>query len=340
MNKHNTAIHLSDIQAASHRIRPEAIVTPLLESPQINQALGGRVLFKAEVLQKTGSFKFRGAMNFLRQVKAAEGVRHVVAYSSGNHAQAVAATAQMLGLKATIVMPEDAPAMKIEGTRFYGAEVVLYNRRTESREEMAHRLVVQYKAVLVPPYDHPFTIAGQGTVGLELVEQAQALETSLDAVFVPCSGGGLTAGCALAVKTMSPQTHVYSVEPEGFEDTARSLAQGQRVSIDAIGNNTLCDALMMPQPGVVTFPINARYVTRGLSVSDDAVYKAMAMMFQHLKLVVEPGGAVGLAALLSGQWDCQGKTVAIILSGGNVDPQVFMQALHPLAKDTPMTLST
>jgi threonine dehydratase len=317
-----------DIVKARIRIAGKALVTPLLESPVINTRSGGRVLLKAESLQKTGSFKFRGASHFIARLDEQTRKQGVVAYSSGNHAQAVSAAAQQAGVPAVIVMPEDAPRVKIEGTRFYGAQIVFYNRLTQSREEIAATIAEESAAVLLPPYDHPFTMAGQGTVGLELVEQAAALDEALDAVLIPCSGGGLAAGCSIAMKAQSPHTAIYCVEPTGFDDTARSLAAGRRVFIEEPGGATICDALMLPTPGELTFPVLLANLQGGLVVTDTEVQQAMAIAFHHLKLVLEPGGAVALAAVLSGKLDCRGKTVGVVLSGGNVDTGMFCAALR------------
>jgi threonine dehydratase len=316
----------ADIEAAAARISGQAIVTPLLEHPELNERLGGRLLIKPEVLQRTGSFKFRGAYNRIASIPADQRGKGVLAYSSGNHAQGVAAAARLLGLPATIVMPADAPAIKIANTSADGASIVFYDRYAEDREAVTAALLAETGATLVRPFDDPLIVAGQGTCGLELMRQARALDATLDAVLVCCGGGGLTAGTGLAVKTLSPRTEIYSVEPEGFDDTLRSLASGARE-----GNRpearSICDALLSPMPGELTFAINRRLLSGGLSVSDAEVERAMAFAFNRLKLVVEPGGAVGLAAVLSGKIQTAGRTTAIILSGGNVDPAVLQGAL-------------
>jgi threonine dehydratase len=246
----------------------------------------------------------------------------VVAYSSGNHAQGVAAAAQLLGLPATIVMPADAPAIKLDNTRGYGAEVVTYSRTRQSRDAVAAAIASERGAILVPPYDDPYIIAGQGTCGLEIVRQAAGTDARLDALLVCCSGGGLMAGCALAVSELSPKTAIYAVEPEGFDDTARSLAGGERVANEPAAPSP-CDALMASTPGELTFAINRRLVSGGLAVSDSDVADAMAFAFRELKLVLEPGGAAALAAVLSGRFEARGKAVALTLSGGNVDPETY-----------------
>ncbi len=316
----------ADIEAAAARLAGQAVVTPLLEFPALNSELGGRVLIKPETLQRTGSFKFRGAYNKITQLPRKARAAGVVAYSSGNHAQGVAAAAALLGVPAAIVMPSDAPAIKIDNTRGYGAEVVLYDRYQEVREGVAKALAEQRGATLVPPYDDPDIIAGQGTCGLETARQAAALGARLDAMLVCCGGGGLVSGTALAMAELSPETALYSVEPDGFDDTARSLAAGRRLE-NAPDARSFCDALLAPTPGALTFALNRRLLAGGLAVSDAEAGAAMAYAFRHLKLVVEPGGAVALAAVLSRRFDVRGRTVALTLSGGNVDPKIFADAV-------------
>lgn len=316
----------TDIQAARRRLAGEAVVTPVSESPLLNEVTGGRVLFKAECLQRTGSFKFRGAWNFISQLGEEARQAGVVAYSSGNHAQGIAAAAKLRGLPALIVMPSDTPAVKKANTRAYGAEIVTYDRATQSREAIAAEIARERGAVIVPPYEHPHIIAGQGTVGLELAEQAAERGLSLDQVLVPVSGGGLTAGIALAMAAVSPKTVVNCVEPEGFDDHRRSLAAGERQR-NAEVTGSICDALMAQEPGELTFAINRRLVGEGLVVSEQEVKKAMREAFSHLKLVVEPGGAVAFAAVLSGGVETRGRTIGVVLSGGNVDAQLFAEVL-------------
>lgn len=320
----------TDIRSAALALEGKAYKTPLLESPLLNERLGCRLLVKPETLQRTGSFKFRGAYNRISRIPENQRGGGVVAFSSGNHAQGVAAAAQMLGLPALIVMPEDAPAIKVANTRAYGAEIVFYDRYTENREDIANDLVAERKATLVRPFDDPLIIAGQGTVGLELAAQAKQREASLDSVLCPCGGGGLISGSALALKSMSPQTKVYGVEPAGFDDTARSLEAGEILS-NAAGATSICDALLSPEPGELTLKLNARLLAGMFAVSDDSVKEAMRAAFKYLKLVVEPGGAVALAAVLSGQYEATGKTVGIIMSGGNVDEEVYQKALEETA---------
>lgn len=317
---------LADIEAASERLSGHAVVTPLLEPPALALETGARVLIKPEPLQRTGSFKFRGAYNKISQISPERRAAGVVAYSSGNHAQGVAAAAQLLGVPATIVMPADAPEIKIANTRGYGAEVVLYERASESREARATEIADQRGATLVRPYDDPDIIAGQGTCGLEIARQAEAAGATLDAVLICCGGGGLTAGSATALSALAPCAAVHTVEPAGFDDTARSLAAGERLANET-GARSFCDALLSPKPGALTFQVNRHLITSGLVVDDQEVAKAMAYAFRVLKLVVEPGGAVALAALLSGKLEVAGKTVAVVLSGGNVDPETFARAI-------------
>ncbi|HLY58787.1 MAG TPA: threonine/serine dehydratase [Stellaceae bacterium] len=316
----------NDVGAAAARLAGWALRTPLLESPTLNARLGLRLLLKAEPLQRTGSFKFRGAFNRLSMLGPAERAAGIVAFSSGNHAQGVAHAATLLGIRSLIVMPQDAPAIKLANTRGYGAEVVTYDRWREDREAVAARIAGERGSVTVKPYDDAAVIAGQGTVALEAVEQAKALGAELDTFVVPAGGGGLTAGCVLAVTTMSPGTRIYTAEPVGFDDHARSLAAGERVTNDPAAR-TICDALMAPTPGRMTFAINAPRLAGGVVASDDEVRHAMAIAFQEFKLVLEPGGAVALAAVLAGRLP-DAKTVGVVASGGNVDPAAFAQSLR------------
>ena len=316
----------ADVEAAARQLRRLAVRTPLLESPLLNEVLGGRLLIKPEPLQRTGSFKFRGAYNRISRLSDDERKRGVVAYSSGNHAQGVAAAAHMMEAPATIVMPRNAPAIKIENTRAWGAEVVLYEHSSESRERVGRQIAEERGLTLVPPFDNPLIIAGQGTVGLELAEQAEEAGAVLDAVLSPCGGGGLISGCSLALRARCPNTDIFSVEPEGFDDTARSLASGSRERV-LVNAESFCDALLAPMPGELTFAINRELLSGGLAVSDDEVARAMRTALLYFKLVAEPGGATALAAALTGKYDCRGKTVAVVVSGGNVDPEVFGSAL-------------
>ena len=285
------------------------------------------MLIKAEVLQRTGSFKFRGAYNFISQLDNETRSRGIVAFSSGNHAQAVAAVAEMFDISATIVMPADAPRLKIEATRDYGADIVLYDRHAESRETIAASIVEDLGAILVPPYDHRMTIAGQGTVGLEILEDLAQRKLQPDIVLVPCSGGGLVAGTATAIKHSAPNSVIYAIEPDGYDDTTRSLRSGRLEHTDGL-KPSICDALLVPKPGDITYPINRQLLAGGLVVTDAMARAAMAAAFRHLKLVVEPGGAVALAAVLNNLIDISEKTIVVVCSGGNVDPDTFGDALN------------
>ena len=316
----------ADIDAAAQVLAPYAVRTPLLSSPALDERVGARVLLKPEMLQRTGSFKFRGAFNKISSIPMSEREGGVVAFSSGNHAQGVAAAARLLNMQATIVMPADAPLSKRERTKGYGAEVVLYDRDREDREAIARAIATKRGATLVPPYDDPKIIAGQGTIGLEIANDLTALGINPDIVVAPASGGGLIAGIATAIKARFPQTSLMSAEPEGFDDHARSLRAGKREPHRAEGR-TICDALMASIPGELTFAINQRLLSQGVTASDDEVAVAVSFVFRELKLVVEPGGAVGLAALLAGRIKARGKTVVIVLSGGNVDADLFARLI-------------
>lgn len=317
---------IADLRAAQARIAPHAAVTPLISSPALDAVAGGRVLLKAEVLQHTGSFKLRGALNRLLQLTPDERPRGVVAYSSGNHAQAVAYSATLLGIPSVIVMPQDAPALKIERTRAFGAEVVLYDRWNEDRVAIGGRIAAERGSVVVPPFEDPHIVAGQGTLGLEALEQAQALGITPDTFLVCCGGGGLTAGCALAAEAVSPHTVVHPCEPADFDDTARSLELGHRVGNEP-GKRSICDAIVTEMPGEFTFSINQPRVGRGLRVTDDEVLRAIAFGVRELKLVVEPGGAAALAALLAGKLETAGRTTLVVTTGGNIDPAILARAI-------------
>lgn len=309
------------VQDAARQIAGHAVRTPLIESPALNERLGGRVLMKAETLQVIGAFKFRGAYNRISRLTEDEKARGVVAYSSGNHAQAVAAAARAVGTTAIIVMPADSPRVKVEGVIANGGEVRSYDRYRESREAIGEEIAATRGSILVRPFDDPFVIEGQGTTGLEIVEDARARGLELDQLVCGTSGGGLIAGINLAMAALSPDTAVIGVEPEAYNDTALSLAAGERLT-HAPAKPTICDALMTDRPGELTFPINRR-LARVETVSDAEVAEAVRYAFRTLKLVVEPGGAVSLAALLSGKVRTKDQTTAIVLSGGNVDPALF-----------------
>lgn len=317
---------VADVAAASIRIAGHAVVTPLLRSAELDRIAGGTVLLKAEPLQRTGSFKFRGAFNRLSQLNADQKRAGAVAWSSGNHAQAMAHAGELLGVRTTIVMPSDAPAVKVAATRGYGAEVVLYDRERESREEIGLRIAAERGAVVVPPYDDPHIIAGQGTAGLEIVKQARELGLKVDASISPTSGGGLTCGVVLVLKDAFPALEAYTAEPEGYDDHRRSLISG-KVERNSSVAKALCDGLLAPSPGELTWPLNRRQLAGGYALPEKDVKEAMKFAFRALKLVVEPSGAIGLAAVLSGAHDGRGKVTAVVLSGGNVDPGVFKDAI-------------
>ena len=308
----------TDVEAAAVRIAPYAVRTPLVESPVLNAMTGGRVFLKLESLQRTGSFKFRGACNRLAMIPPGERARGVVAFSSGNHAQGVAAAAQLFGMPALIVMPSDAPRPKIEGTRAFGAEIVTYDRIHEDREAIAGRICAERGAVLVRPFDDAGIIAGQGTAGLEIAEDAKRFGVTLDEVLAPCSGGGLVSGIALALKGAGVAARVHSVEPENFDGMKRSLEAGARVQAPG-GKLSIADALMAPIPGTIVFELAKDLLAPGLAVSDAELERAVVFAAQQLKLLVEPGGAAALAALLAARVDVKGKTVALVLSGGNAE---------------------
>ena len=318
-----------DVAEAHLRIRDWIVETPVLESDALSRRIGTRVLLKAECLQRGGSFKIRGALNRILQLSHDERSAGVVAFSSGNHAQAVAIAARWLGCRATIVMPRDAPRAKLEGTRAYGAEVVLYDRERDDREAIAARLAAEQGAALVPPFDHAHVIAGQGTAALELGRLLALKHLTLDALYTPCSGGGLVAGSALAIKSVFPDCAVYAVEPVGYTRLAESLRAGERRVLSA-HPPTLCDGLRAPAAGAITFAINRRELKGAVAVDDDAVLEAMALAAEHLKVVLEPSGAAALAALLRNT--PQGECVAAILSGGNVDAELLSNAVTRFAR--------
>ena len=317
-------VTIEDVRSAAARLRGVTEITPLLQSAELDEAAGGKVLIKPECLQRTGSFKLRGAYNLMSQIPAERSANGIVAWSSGNHAQGVAAAGRMLGINTRIVMPEDAPPAKIANTRRLGGEPVLYDRYSGDREAIARQLAEESGAELVPSYEHVDIIAGQGTVGLELMEQAAAIDSVPDQVLICCGGGGLSSGSAIAIRDASESTDIYLVEPADFDDTRRSFASGKLEHNDPAARS-ICDALQTPTPGEMTFDINRRLCAGVLTVTDADVRRAMRFAFRHLKLVVEPGGAVALAAVLAGKVDTEGRTTAIVLSGGNVDEQLFAE---------------
>jgi threonine dehydratase len=313
----------ADVQAAAARIAPYVVETPLLENAQLNERLGGRVFLKVEALQRTGSFKIRGAANRIALIPQAERANGVVAFSSGNHAQGVAQAAKLFGIPALIVMPKDAPRAKVEGTKGYGAEVVFYDRVKDDREAIGMAYARERGATMVRPFDDAGIVAGQGTIGLEIARQAPA---ALDAVLVPCSGGGIVSGIALALSGASPGTRTVSVEPADFDGMRRSLLAGERVSAPG-GALSIADALMAPVPGVVPFAVAKGLLGEGLVVSDAELSAAVAYAVRTLKLIIEPGGTAGLAALLAGRLDVHGRSVCVVLTGGNADFETLARCI-------------
>jgi threonine dehydratase len=315
-----------DVMDAAARLEGWAVKTPLIRHDVLDETVGGKVWIKAESLQRTGSFKFRGAYNRISRLNVDELTRGVVAFSSGNHAQGVASAATMMKTPAVIVMPKDAPTAKIEGTRALGGEVVLYDRWTQSREAIAAEIAAERRAIVVPAFDDFYVMAGQGTAGLEAARQLEAMGVVADQLLAPASGGGLVGGIGLAFQALSPATRLYAVEPEAYNDHAQSLAAGHPVTVKPT-TPSLCDALMAPAPGDLTFAVNRHQLAGALGVSDDEALAAMAFAFRHLKLVLEPGGAVALAAVLSGKIDTRDRTTLVIASGGNVDGALFSRAI-------------
>ena len=315
---------IHEVESAARRLDGVAVRTPLLRNHALDEVAGGPVFIKPECLQVTGSFKIRGAYNFLSQLTPEEAARGVVAFSSGNHAQGVAAAGEMLGIHAAIVMPEDAPRAKLDNTRRLGGEVITYDRYTGDREAIARDIANERGAVVVPSYDHDYIIAGQGTVGLEIAQQCGELGVVPDQVLVCCGGGGLVSGSAVALKHHLPDVNVHTVEPDDFDDTRCSLQSGQR---EQVGDDarSICDALQAHTPGKLTFDIMRQLLADGLTVRDEEVRAAMRFAFRNLKLVIEPGGAVALAAVLAHKLDTAGKTTVIVASGGNVDREMYAE---------------
>ncbi len=322
---------IEDIYAASERLQPVVIETPLLNSPFLDALLNARIFIKPEIFQNTGSFKFRGAFNRISQIRSEDYSGGVVASSSGNHGQGIAEAARLCGLKATIVMPSDAPSIKARRTRRSGADIVFYDRDEEDRDQIAADICKEKNALFIHPYNDSDIIAGQGTVGFEIVRQMKSLNVKPDIVLTPCGGGGLTAGVGLSVRNTWPNTELYSVEPENFDDYAQSLQAGKRIS-NNIKSGSICDALLTSSPGKISFEINRKILKSGLKVSDDEVCRAIAFAFEELKLVLEPGGAVALAALLSHKIEISNKTAVIVLSGGNIDSNLHAEYLKRAGK--------
>ena len=322
------AVSYPDLLAAAKRLRGYAVKTPMLENPLVNELAGRRVLVKAESLQVTGAFKFRGAWSALTQLDKQSQARGVLTYSSGNHAQAVAYAARELKVPAVIIMPADAPELKLQNTRAYGAEVVLYDRQGgESREQLGQELAAKRKLSLVRPYDHQYVIAGQGTCGLEIAEQAKTLGIKKADVLVCCGGGGLTAGIALALEELANDYDVIPIEPETGDDVCRSIKSGKREFNTGVPDS-ICDAIVTPSPGELTFPVIKRLCAFGIAVSDDDALRAMAIAMLRYKIVAEPGGAVALAAAIFSPESLRHDTVICVVSGGNVDPRLFAKALQ------------
>ncbi|MGI9406691.1 MAG: threonine ammonia-lyase [Hyphomicrobiaceae bacterium] len=317
---------IADIHAAATRIAPHAVRTPLITNARLDDKLGARVRLKAENMQRVGAFKFRGAFNAVSQVPADEASAGILTTSSGNHAQGIAEAARLCGVPATIVMPTDAPDIKVAGVKRSGGAIVTYDRATEDREGVAEKLLAERGGVFIHPYDNPHIIAGQGTAGVEITEDMEAQGDGIDTVLVPCGGGGLLAGTCLAIHDRFPEAKIYAVEPHGFDDTARSLASGQRET-NPVTAGSICDALLSRSPGELTFRINKAHLADVLVVTDDEARAAVRFAWEALKTVVEPGGAVALAALLSGKIDVTGQTVVAILSGGNIDAQLFAEII-------------
>lgn len=322
------AADIGSVEAARSRIRGYAVTTPVLTSANFDEHAGGRVFVKAENLQRTGSFKFRGAINRLLAMSKSEHGRGVVAFSSGNHALAVAEAARLLNCPAVLLMPTGAPTIKINGARSRGAEVVLYDPRRDDREVMVQRLALERGLILVPPFDDPFVIAGQGTGAAEAMEQISIEHglTRIDQALICCSGGGLAAGWATALSSASPAAEIIVVEPVGFDDTARSLSSGKKEKHEQAGS-TLCDALQVVAPGDLTLPILLARHARGVTVSDADVMRAMCFAASELKLVLEPGGAAAIAAVLASKVETKGRNTLVIASGGNVDLETFSKIL-------------
>ena len=322
-------MNIEMMRAAAERLKGHARETPLLSSPFIDHLAGRRVLIKAECLQHTGSFKYRGGYSAVSALAEDVRANGVIAFSSGNHAQGVALAATQHGVPSVIIMPSDAPRLKIENTRALGAEVVLYDRATEDRDAIGARMAEERGLTLIKPFDEPEVIAGQGTTGLEIAAQARVLGVEEADVLVCCGGGGLTSGIALALEAEAPGLRARPAEPQGFDDTARSLASG-KIERNAAMTGSICDAIVTPSPGTLTFPIMQRLCGPGLVVTDNEALRAMAQAFLRLKIVLEPGGAVALAAALTRRDQIEGDAVIVVASGGNVDLEMFEQALNTL----------
>ena len=321
----NSNVTYNSILEASKRLEGKIVRTPILQSKYINEKLESKIFLKAENLQIIGAFKFRGAMNSVLQLPL--NVNKVLAWSSGNHAQAVAAASKLTGRQATIVMPEDSPKAKLNGTAFWGADIIKYNRKRENREEIGKKIAKNTNATIIPPFDDEKVIIGQGTAGIECIEQLNEINVIPDIVLCCCGGGGLIAGVSTALKTKFNNVKIYSVEPENFDDTKKSLEENSIV-VNSMKHTSICDALLADKPGKITFEINRLNLTSGLAVSDEEALIAMNTAFKHLKIVLEPGGAVALAAAIFKKIDIRNKNVLVIASGGNVDKDIFENCLN------------
>ena len=322
-------MQIDEIFEANERLKNKKRITPLLNSPFLDEIADRKIFIKAECLQHTGSFKFRGAYSAISSLPIEKRKKGVIAYSSGNHAQGVALAAKIHEIPATIIMPEDAPEIKINNTKDLGAEVILYDRLSENREKIGQKISEERLLSLIPPYDHNDVIAGQGTIGLEIASQAEQIGIGKADVLVCCGGGGLTSGIAVALSTLMPDFVTRPVEPEGFDDVVRSLKTGERQTNKKISGG-LCDAIITPTPGELTFPLMKKYCGGGIVVTDEQVMKTIALAFTRLRIVIEPGGAVALAAALFHSKKCDNETLIAVVSGGNIDPDIFKKALETI----------
>ena len=323
---YNNIIKYNDIVAAKTNLSTHIIKTPLIYDHSLSKKLDSNIFFKAENIQRTGSFKFRGAYNKIYSSIINNNVSGILAWSSGNHAQGVAEAANLFNLKATIVMPKDAPSIKIQGTKSKGAKIIFYNRKTEDREKIGQTIAKQNNLLIVPPYDDKFVISGQGTIGLEIIEQLKKYNLLPDKILVPTGGGGLVAGIATAIKKKYKNSNIYCVEPSKFSDYSKSL-KNMKIVKNNMNNISICDSLLASEPGRITFKINSALLKRGITVSDNQVLKAINYAYKNLGLIVEPGGAVALAAILNNKTYVKNKTVIAILSGSNIDPSILKTAI-------------
>ena len=315
-------VSFNEIMNSSIRLKDKVVKTPLLQSSYLNQKLKTNLFLKAENLQTIGAFKYRGALNAVLQLP--DNIKKIVAWSSGNHAQAVAAAAKITGREATIVMPIDSPKAKLEGTGFWGASIIKYDRKKEDREQIGKEIANKTNAAIIPPFDHVDVINGQGTAGLECIEELEIKNIKPDIVLCCCGGGGLIAGISTAIKGKFKNSKIYSVEPDNFDDTKKSLEEN-KIVMNSMRDKSICDALLAEKPGNITFEINQKNLTAGISVSDRESLMAMHAAFKYFKIILEPGGAVALAAAITSKIDIREKNVLVIASGGNVDKDIFEQ---------------